>query len=730
MDVTRSDCQVGLPGCCDQLRQIARVVGKISIHLHDRRSSRIQGTPEAGEVCRAEPLLALAVEHLEVAAFSGEAVGDLAGAVGGGIVDHEDPVVFGESLTDGLDQSLDVLGLIEGREYDPNGRLCRIGHFAIVSVEARGPGTPTAVGSVRRVTNKEIAEALKELAILYELDGADRYRILAYENAASTIADWPQSLEQMADEGKLQDLPGVGETLAAKIGALIDTGSIPAADELKKRIPEGLIAVTHLPGLGAKTAARLNAELGIDDLESLRSAAEQGKIRELKGMGPKAEANILDGLDALGGREPADSQRVLLSKVLPVSDRLIADLSEHPACIRIEPGGSVRRQCDTCHDLDLVASTEDPEGLIAAFVANPQVSRVEARGEAGASVVTGSGIKVDLRLTDPSTYGNLLQHFSGSMDHNVELRELARRKNLSVSEHGVTETGKRKRVHRFEDEEGVYRLLGLDYIEPELREGRGEIEAAQQGTLPDLVDPDRIRGDLHAHTTLSDGKDSLTAMAEAAQAKGYAYLAITDHSASHGFGNGVDEKALRKRIAEIERFNAKAPKGFRLLSGSEVNILPDGSLDYPDDLLKDLDWVIASIHTSFGKGREAMTERLVSACEHPWVDCIGHPTGRLLLERDPYPLDIEAVVESAAATGTMLEINGAPKRRDLSDQHARLAADAGVKLVVNTDAHSVESLDFMKYAVATARRGWLTLDDVANSRPWRSFAPLRKRHGK
>ena len=590
--------------------------------------------------------------------------------------------------------------------------------------------TVAGVGRLRAVTNAEIADSLRELGILYELDGADRYRILAYENAAKTIAEWPQSLEQLAAEERLQEVPGVGNTLAEKITALMEDGSIPAADALKQKIPAGLVDVTRVPGLGAKTARKLHAELGVEDLDSLRAAAEQGKIRELKGLGPKAEENILEGLEKTPAEASSTAGRVLLSKVLPLAEELIEDLSAVDGCKRVEPGGSVRRWSDTCHDLDLVASTVDPEALIEAFVSHPLVSKVDARGSVGASITTNSGLKVDLRLTSPGTYGNLLQHFTGSVDHNVELRERALDRGLSISEHGVTPTRKRGRVHEFEDEHGVYELLGLEYIEPELREGRGEIEAAEDGALPDLVELAQVRGDLHSHTTLSDGRNGLAQMADAARSLGYSYLAITDHSASHGFGNGVDEKALRRRISEVKRYNSKASKGFRLLSGSEVNILPDGSLDYPDQLLSKLDWVMASVHTSFGKGEKAMTERIVAACENPWVDCIGHLTGRLLLEREPYPLDIEAIVEAASRTGTMLEINGNPKRRDLSDLHARLAAEAGVKIVLTTDAHSTEGLGFMRYAVATARRGWLEAEDVANTRPWRSFAPLRKRHGR
>lgn len=669
------------------------------------------------------------MQNRDVISFPGEPICDFTGAIGRVVVDDQDATRSWQAVGYCRNDLLEILCLVVGGQDYPDLRFRLIGHGAILP--AAVPLTlGDAAGSVWPVTNAEIATSLRELGVLYELDGADRYRILAYENAARTIAEWPQSLEQMSGEGRLQELPGVGKTLAEKITALIDTGSIPAADELKKRIPEGLVEVTRVPGLGAKTASRLHAELGVDDLDGLRAAAEQGQIRELKGLGAKVENNILEGLDAMPDASDAGGGRVLLSKVLPLAEQMIADLSGVAGCKRIEPGGSVRRWADTCHDLDLVASTEDPDALVEAFTSHPLVSKVDSSGAAGASITTNSGIQVDLRLTAPETYGDLLQHFTGSMEHNVELRERAQDRGLSVSEHGVTETGKRKRVHRFDDEHGVYELLGLEYIEPELREGRGEIEAAEEGTLPDLVELSEVRGELHSHTTLSDGKNGLAEMAKAARALGYSYLAITDHSASHGFGNSVDEKALRKRISEIKRFNSKAPKGFKLLSGSEVNILPDGSLDYSDEVLSRLDWVIASVHTSFGKGEKAMTERIIAACEHPWVDCIGHLTGRLLLDREPYPLDIEAVIEAAERTGTMLEINGSPKRRDLSDLHARMAAEAGVKIVLTTDAHSTDGLEFMRYAVATARRGWLEAGDVANTRPWRSFAPLRKRHGR
>jgi len=314
----------------------------------------------------------------------------------------------------------------------------------------------------------------------------------------------------------------------------------------------------------------------------------------------------------------------------------------------------------------------------------------------------------------------------------VQLRERALKRGLSVSEHGVTETepkkGRKAKVHRYEDEAGVYELLGLDYIEPELRQGRGEIEAAESGELPELVTVADLKGDLHSHTTLSDGRNSLDEMAEAARKRGYGYLAITDHSASHGFGDHVTPQRLAKRIEEIAKWNDGGPKGFRLLSGSEVNIGTKGELDYSDELLGELDWVIASVHTSFGISEKAMTERVVAAIEHPLVDCIGHLTGRLLLRREPYAIDVEKVVEAAAANGTMIEINGNPNRRDLNEGHARLAAEAGAMICCNTDAHGVDTLENMAYSIATARRAWLTKKQVANTRAWRSFAPLRKRH--
>jgi DNA polymerase (family 10) len=573
--------------------------------------------------------------------------------------------------------------------------------------------------------NAEIAAALRELGILYELDGADRFRVLAYRDAARAVRDSPLSMEQLAAEGRLTEVPGVGRTLAEKIAALIDTGTIPAAEKLKATIPASLVEVTRVPGLGARTARRLHDELGIEDLEGLRVAAEEGAIRTLKGLGPRVEENVLAALEALPDGDE-ESDRRLLSQVLPVARELAAALEAEPSCGEVAVAGSARRWAETCKDIDLVATADDPRALASALAGHELVAQAESGGDAGASVLTNAGIRVDLRITPPETFGNLLQHFTGSAGHNVQLRERALGLGLSVSEHGVAEV-EGERVHRSREEAAVYELLGLGYVEPELREGAGEIEAAAAGELPELVTREQIRGDLHCHTTLSDGRNSLEEMAEAARARGYAYLAITDHSASHGFGDHVSPRALKRRIEEVRAWNEAAPRGLRLLAGSEVNIGTDGSPDYADDLLSELDWVVASVHTSFAIPEREMTDRVMAAIEHPLVDCIGHLTGRLLLRREPYGVDVERVAEAAARTGTMLEINGNPNRRDLSDRHARLAAEAGAMIVCNTDAHGIDTLDNMAYSVATARRAWLGAEQVANTRPWRSFAPLRKR---
>jgi DNA polymerase (family X) len=571
------------------------------------------------------------------------------------------------------------------------------------------------------VTNAEIAAALEELGILYELDGAVKYRVLAYSTAAKAIRESPVSVAELAAEGRATEIPGVGKTLAEKIDALLETGEIPAAAKLKARFPPTLIEVTRVPGVGAKTAKRLFDELGISSLEELKAAAEAERVREVKGLGPKAEENVLAALERLG--EPGEGPgRLLLSAVRPIAEELAAALREHPAAQRVEVAGSVRRWAETCKDIDLIATAEEPAALAEHLAGHPLIAAAGTPGANGVRAQTHNGISVDLRIVAPRAFGNLLQHFTGSQAHNVQLREEAVGRGLSVSEHGISETESGE-VTLCESEEEVYERLGYSYIEPELREGRGELRAAREGSLPELVSLADVRGDLHSHTTLSDGRNTLEEMAAAGRERGYAYMAVTDHSASHGFGDHVTAERLWQRVEEVREWNRDV-RGFRLLAGSEVNIGLDGTLDYPDDLLDALDWVVASVHTSFSVSQKAMTERVLAAIENPLVDCVGHLTGRLIGRREPYGIDIEAVVEAAARTGTMLEINGNPNRRDLSEHHARLAADAGATIVLNTDAHGVDTLANMAYAVATARRAWLRPDDVANTRDWRGFERL------
>jgi DNA polymerase (family X) len=571
-------------------------------------------------------------------------------------------------------------------------------------------------------TNAEIAAALDELGDLYELDGAIIHRIVAYRNAAKAIRDASVSVSALARQGRATELPGIGPTIQEKVLALSSDGVIPAAVKLRAKFPAGLIEMTRLPGLGPKRARRLFDELGIDSPEALQTAAQEQRIRTLKGFGPKAEEAILASIAAAEGE--SHGRRVVLDRALVVGEALVDALRAHPAAERVELAGSARRWADSVKDLDVIATTSDPAALVKAAAELELVESAAAPGDSGARLRTHTGIRVDLRIVAPDQFGNLLQHLTGSKEHNMALRDAAVRKGLHVSEYGVLDdsTGD---THRCPTEEEVYRLLGLEYIEPELRENRGELEAAATGTLPKLLTLDDLRGDLHCHTTASDGTASIEEMAEAARHAGYEYLAITDHSASMGFGNDVSPDRLREQIALIRSTEVE---GIRLLAGSEVNIFPDGTLDYDDALLAELDWVIASVHSSFRISAEAMTERIVRAIEHPLVDAIGHLSGRKIEKRPPYHFDAERVFEAAATTGTMLEINSSPDRRDLNDVHARAAAALGVGIIINCDAHRVAGFRVARYGVATARRAWLDAEHVVNTRPWREVEALRPRN--
>ncbi|MGN6372448.1 MAG: DNA polymerase/3'-5' exonuclease PolX [Solirubrobacteraceae bacterium] len=580
------------------------------------------------------------------------------------------------------------------------------------------------------LTNSAIAAALEELGDLYELDGAIVHRVLAYRSGARAVREAPVSVARLAREGKATELPGIGQTLQEKIQALLQTGAIPAAEKLRARIPPGLIAVTRLPGLGPKRARLLHSELGVDSLQSLREAALAQRLRDVRGLGVKFEQSVLAALERMPTDEAGrPTPRLLLPAAIELGQALADALRERGGeGTTVILAGSARRLVDAVKDIDLIATTKRPTTLAKSLVKLEQIETVSSAGKAGAKATTHSGVSVDLRIAAPAQLGNLLQHFTGSGRHNAALRELAVRRGVHVSEYGVlADASGRTSVCASEQE--VYELLGLAYVEPELREDRGEIAAAATPAgegLPRLIELREIKGDLHCHTVASDGRNTIEQMALAARERGYEYVAVTDHSASHGFGNDVSPEELRRQIERVREAD-ESIEGIRVLAGSEVNILPDGSLDYDDELLEQLDWVVASVHTSFRIGERAMTERMVRAIEHPLVDAIGHPTGRLIGRRDPYAVDVHALIEAAARTGTMLEINANPNRRDLNEINARAAAEGGATIVIDSDAHGVERFEVMRWGVATARRAWLTAAHVANTRPWGEFERLRKR---
>jgi DNA polymerase (family X) len=588
------------------------------------------------------------------------------------------------------------------------------------------------------VSNGAIAQALEELGDLYELDGAIVHRVLAYRTAAKAVREAPVSVAGLALEGRATELAGIGKTLQEKIVALATSGGIPAAEKLREKYPEGVVRLTRIPGIGAKRARLLYGELGIDSVQGLREAALGHRIRGVKGLGAKFEELALSGLERAAAGEEAGGGRLLLPQGLELGEALMDGLREsgggEGATVRL--AGSGRRLGERVKDIDIVAVTKRPLALARSLEGLAEIERVWSTSRTGARGRTHSGVGVDLRIGRRAELGNLLQHFTGSGRHNAGLRERAVKGGMHVSEHGIvfaegSGNGRSSGARRgmYESEEEVYEALGYRYIEAELREDRGELQAARRGGegLPELIELTDIRGDLHCHTIASDGHNTIAEMAQAGRERGYEYLAITDHSASHGFGKDVSASELERQIERIRRVDGEL-EGIRVLAGSEVNVLGDGRLDYEDDLLEQLDWVVGSVHTSFGMEEKAMTRRVVAAMEHPLVDAIGHPTGRLIERREAYEIDLEAIFAGAARTGTLLEINGNPRRRDLSEGNARAAVEAGARLVIDSDGHRVETLENMRWGVATARRGWVRPEDVANTLPWEELQRLRKRN--
>jgi DNA polymerase (family X) len=567
-------------------------------------------------------------------------------------------------------------------------------------------------------SNAQLADEFELLADMLELDGADAFRLTAYRRAATRIRESAVPVAQLALDGKATRLSGIGTTIQNKIIEYSETGDLSAIAKLRDKLPAGLVEVMHVPGLGPKTARKLHSELGVQSAADLRSAAENGLLAGLPGLGPKTEEKILK---ALSKPKAGVTQRgrVLLGRVLPAVERAVEELREHPAAERVSEAGSVRRRCETVRDLDIIATASDPSALTTHFAALPWVAEVVAQGSTKATVVSHDGLRFDLRVVPPESYGNLLQHFTGSKAHNVALREEAVGRKLSVSEYGVknVETGD---VFRATDEEELYAFLGYEWIPPELRENRGELAAARNGSLPRLVALGDLAGDLHSHTDWSDGRGTLEEMVLAARALGRRYLAVCDHA------KRLKDGRLERQAEEIAVLNERV-HGIEVLSGVEVDIRADGSVDVADEALAERAWVMASVHSGFDKPRAELTRRIATAMENPHVDCIGHPTGRKINRRDSYDIDFEALLEKAVETGTFLEINSQPDRLDLIDTHARAAAEAGVRIVISTDAHRVHELDYLGLGVAQARRGWLTADRIVNARPWREVRKLMKK---
>jgi len=561
--------------------------------------------------------------------------------------------------------------------------------------------------------NADVAAQFDLLADLMELEGADRFRVSSYRSAASRIRETGSSVAQLALDGRAKELQGIGKTIEGKIVEIVEDGEIHALSKRKDVVPGDVALFMRLPGLGAKTAARIWHELGVTTLDELRAAAEQQRLRDLGGLGAKTEERILKALSDTAEAEPF---RPLLGDALPALLAVVEVLRAHPASDQVSDAGSARRRKETIRDLDIIATASDPPALIDYFTSLRWVVEIAAKGDTKATVVSNDGYRFDLRVVPPESYGNLLQHFTGSKEHNLALREAAVRRKLSVSEYGVTET-ESGTVHTHATEEELYRFLGYDWIPPELRENCGELEAARAHELPALVELDDIRGDLHSHSTWSDGKETLEVMARAAKARGYAYLAITDH------GERLREGRAEEQWAEVDALNERL-KPFRIVKGVEVGIRADGGLALGDEALAGFEWVIASLHTSFDRNP---TERVLAAIENPNVHMIGHLTARKLNIRSGADIDIERVVEKAVETGTFLEINAQPNRLDLRDTHARVAGEAGVKIPVSTDSHQLSALGHMPIGVAQARRAWLTKEQVLNTRTWKQIERLRKR---
>jgi len=556
--------------------------------------------------------------------------------------------------------------------------------------------------------NAEVAQVLYEIGELLTIKG-DRFRSRAFLMAAQRVASLTEDIRRIRDRGELVKIPSVGKSIAAIIEEVLDTGESGQLEELRESLPHGVRDMMELEGVGPKTALRLHSDLGIVSIDILEEAVKAGRLRDLKGFGAKTEENILKSIEAYRGRQ----ERFLLGGILPVVDQIVDYMKESDVVLEVEPAGSARRRKETIGDLDVLVSSVRPEEVAEWFVSMPRVSRVVSKGTTRSTIVVGARFQVDLRVVPPDSYGSALQYFTGSKEHNINLRTIAVKKGYKLNEYGLFDRDSERRVAG-ETEEEIYSTLGMSWMEPELREDRGEIEAAVESRLPRLVTPGEVRGDLHVHTKWSDGSASIEEMAEKAQRLGLEYLAVCDHSKSLGIARGLDEARLREQMSEIDVLN-KRLDGFTILKGIECDIKADGSLDLSDSVLCDLDLVVASVHSGFKADEKQMTMRIVSAIHNDHVSAIGHPTGRLIQRRRPYALNLDEMFEEAAAQGVMMEINAFPDRLDLNDVNSRAAMEQGVRMSIGTDAHAPNQLEFISLGVTVARRGWLEAKNVANT---------------
>jgi len=559
--------------------------------------------------------------------------------------------------------------------------------------------------------NLELSRIFEQIAKILKIKGENPFKIRAYEKITLVLENLPIDIETIYHQGGLNNIPGVGAGIAQKIEEFLTTGKLEYYEKLKETMPSGVIELLDISEVGPKTAKLLYEQLGVDNIEKLEKAVRQHQIKDLPGMGEKSETNILRGIELYKRRK----ERVLLGTALPLAEEIVERLRQLKETDKISFAGSLRRKKETIGDIDILITSQKPEKIMKTFTSLPQVREILAEGPTKSSVITKDDIHVDVRVVEPRSFGAALQYFTGSKAHNIKLRELAIKRGLKINEYGVFDQKTERRITG-EEEEEVYRILDLPFIPPELREDRGEIEAAQENRLPRLIEYSQIRGDLHLHTKWSDGAHTIRQMAEAAKKRGYKYIAITDHSQSLKFAGGLIEERLREQVEEIQKLNQEL-KDFTILSGIEVDIKSDGSLDFSDEILSKLDVVIAAIHSGFKQESKMITERIIKAMQNSFVNIIAHPTGRLIGYRESYQVDINEMMEVAIKTGTILEINSYPERLDLNDIYCRMAKEKGVQLAIETDAHSIDGLEFMNLGVAVARRGWLEEKDIINTLP-------------